>query len=334
MFDFPGSRDGARLGTDDTPPKEVCVLPFPYEEVLLQGETKELRLYEDRFMKLFEDCMANHCGVVAMGLLADSGIIQTVPLCEVEAHNRMDELGIFLTIRVVGRASLVTLTQQEPYIKAVCTEITDKVPPNLDLPNIVAGNIENFMLTLSSMEYKLERAIEEDGLGGTLKDGLDAAGDDEDLRQRIIKAKLDDTFYDENGEEEEDFDDDIYDDDDDEDDDEDFDPDRTGKFTEAYTTALATDTQGYMIQQPQESHERSARELTAMSWAAFCTEENTEEDATFRIQALDCEDLFDRLKLASFMLREKKSLLKKRLGKAGIQFSAEDVDIGGEDEVS
>ena len=33
---------------DDGPLREVCILPFPCSDVILQGETKELRLYEDR----------------------------------------------------------------------------------------------------------------------------------------------------------------------------------------------------------------------------------------------------------------------------------------------
>ena len=110
------------------------MLPFPYEEVLLQGETKQLRLYEDRFIQLFDTCMNEHCGVVAMGLIATSGIIQTVPIAEIEDYNRqLDGFGIFVTIRVVGRAKLIDIVQQSPYIKAVCTEITDTVPPNLEL---------------------------------------------------------------------------------------------------------------------------------------------------------------------------------------------------------
>jgi hypothetical protein len=49
VFDFPGTGDDRRLGMEQgAPPKEVCVLPFPYAEVLLQGETKQLRLYEER----------------------------------------------------------------------------------------------------------------------------------------------------------------------------------------------------------------------------------------------------------------------------------------------
>lgn len=49
VFDFPGTGDDRRLGMEQgPPPKEVCILPFPYTEVLLQGETKQLRLYEER----------------------------------------------------------------------------------------------------------------------------------------------------------------------------------------------------------------------------------------------------------------------------------------------
>lgn len=119
IFNYPGT-DRAPLGTESSTasPKEICILPFPYDEVLLQGEEKQLRLYEDRFIELFDYCMENHSGVVAMGLLADSGIIQTVPICEVEAYNRMEGFGIFVTIRVLGRAQLLEITQKEPWLKA------------------------------------------------------------------------------------------------------------------------------------------------------------------------------------------------------------------------
>ena len=180
-FDFPGTGDDRRLGKEvDPPPKEICILPFPYTDVLLQGETKQLRLYEDRFLNLFDYCMERTGGVVAMGLLAESGIIQTVPLAEIEAYNRMDGFGIFVTIRVVGRARLLEITQQEPFLKAVCTEIADTIPPNLELPNLVASNIENFMLLLSSMEHKLAQAMEESN----------ESSENSDTKKRIQIAKL------------------------------------------------------------------------------------------------------------------------------------------------
>ena len=147
----------------------------------MQGETKQLRLYEERFIELFDYCMENHSGVVSMGLLAESGIIQTVPICEIEAYNRMEGFGIFVTIRVVGRAQLEEITQQEPYLKATCRELTDKIPPNLELPNLVASNIENFMLLLSSMEHRLAEAA---------GDNDDESEEETEMRRRLQVAKL------------------------------------------------------------------------------------------------------------------------------------------------
>ena len=163
MFNFPGTQNNNNLGTESSGPgpKEVCILPFPFNEVLLQGETKQLRLYEDRFIQLFDHAMEHNCGVVAMGLISQSGLIQTVPICEIEAYNRMEGFGIFVTIRVVGRAQLMEVAQQGPFLKAFCTEINDSIPPNLELPNLLASNIENFMLLLSSMEHRLEQAMDE-----------------------------------------------------------------------------------------------------------------------------------------------------------------------------
>ena len=182
-FEYPGTGDSRRVVKEpDGGLKEICILPFPYNEVLLQGETKQLRLYEDRFIKLFEYSQDKLSGVVAMGLLAESGIIQTVPICEIEAYNRMEGFGIFVTIRVVGRAQLQEVTQQEPFLTGVCREISDKIPPNLELPNLVASNLENFMLLLSSMEHRLSQAMND-------KEGNE---DEEsaEMRKRIQIAKL------------------------------------------------------------------------------------------------------------------------------------------------
>jgi hypothetical protein len=53
---FPGTGNDVnqRLGADGTGlPKSVCVLPFHYTDVLLQGETKQLRLYEEHLLNYF-----------------------------------------------------------------------------------------------------------------------------------------------------------------------------------------------------------------------------------------------------------------------------------------
>ena len=98
----------------------------------MQGETKQLRLYEERFTKLFDDVSENYEGTLGMGLLSPIGIMNTVLLAEVEAFNRMEGFGIFLTIRVVGRARIHDVVLESPYFKATCTELPDAIPDDLE----------------------------------------------------------------------------------------------------------------------------------------------------------------------------------------------------------
>ena len=58
---------------------------------------------------------------------------------------------------------------------------------------------------------------------------------------------------------------------------------------------------------------RSVQELTALSWAYFCTEEEAVDILAYRLQALDSTNLYERLKLALVMLLEKRAELKKTL---------------------
>ena len=121
------------------PLREICVLPFPLTDVLLQGETKELCLYEERFHHLFEYATTHHAGIVAMGFMAPpSGLLQTMPLCEIEHYRTMEAAttdedenddnnrsapqeplysstgkSIMATIRVVGRATLQQIQNNE-----------------------------------------------------------------------------------------------------------------------------------------------------------------------------------------------------------------------------
>ena len=125
------------------------------------------------------------------------------------------------------------------------------------------------------------------------------------------------------------------DDDEDEEDDDDSDDvlyaDRRRRFQKAVEVALNTDMQGYRTLRKDEHIDHTPQELTAISWAAFCTELLPEETsvATFRIQALDCADLFERLKLALHMLRQKKVQMRAKLERAGIQVKGDEFDDDG-----
>ena len=109
------------------------------------------------------------------------------------------------------------------------------------------------------------------------------------------------------------------------DDDDDQETDRLSRFHTAYPTALATDTQGYSITATDEnSTGKTPQELTAISWAAFQADLVPEMNPTHRIQALDTDDLFDRLKLASHMMKQKEAELRQELVKAGIEMDGEE----------
>ncbi|KAI2509196.1 hypothetical protein MHU86_5206 [Fragilaria crotonensis] len=95
-------------------------------------------------------------------------------------------------------------------------------------------------------------------------------------------------------------------------DDDDDAPTRVERYQEAVQQALESDSQGYMLSSSSQS-QRSVQELTAISWAAFATEAVDDLDAQFRVQALDTNDLVERLKLGLFLLNEKRRLIENML---------------------
>ena len=301
---------GSDNSFDPSPQREILVLPFPVCDVLLPGETKNLRLFEERFLQLFDDAMDNFGGVVAMGLIAENGIIQSAPLCNIEAFNRMDGFGIFVTIRVVSRVSITGVTQGEPYIKATCKEIFDEVPQgdaDVQLLSTIAGNIENMLLTISAMEHRLEGALKSAG-------GDSFASNDRDINDG--------------------------DDDDDDDDDDAVALDRMGRFRRAYELAKETDAQGYIssTEADNSSENRSLQDLSAISWAAFETERLHEDDedagivvgadgqllassdTLYRMQALASTGIMDRMKLALTCLHNKRVEINKALKEVGLKY--------------
>jgi hypothetical protein len=170
---------------DHAPPvvgeREICILAFPLEEALLQGETKQFRLHE-KFLRVFDECMedsgAANAGIVAMGLIAaptssnhhaagknqKNGILMQLPLCEMEDYSQSIEasgLETVVTLRVVGRVELKKLTQEAPYIKATCVEILDDTSAlNLSKANMVASDIEHAVFQLGRLDYQLEMYAE------------------------------------------------------------------------------------------------------------------------------------------------------------------------------
>lgn len=324
----------------DEPVREVCILPFPLTDVLIQGETKELCLYEERFHKLFEKATSDHAGIVAMGFIAPpSGMLQGMPLCEIENFRTMEgdtgfgNMSILATIRVVGRATLLDVRSPEGdllegYMMGWCQEMSDDSKNNndgdlMEVYNELADNCEDLFDSIVSLHEEITSMEEKQQKEALKESGESEVLSEATLRRMKLEAELG------------------FDDDDDEDDDddylEDFDEDDSSPrnaFRKAVQIAKASDTQGYTIgstfsddddrtssspTKTRTSEQRSVQDLTALSWAYLSKDvwgEDSDEDTAllkFRLQALNTVDLSDRFMLVSKMLIEQKKKLNEKL---------------------
>lgn len=101
--------------------------------------------------------------------------------------------------------------------------------------------------------------------------------------------------------------------------------DRRSRYYEAFDNAKIADTYGYISPNidPSKTSIRSLKDLTAISWAVFCTnaEDCTEQEEiqnnVFKIQALDATNVLQRLNLGAAMLQMEKKKLSAKLALAG-----------------
>lgn len=312
-----------RLNDGTILPREICLLPFPYNDVLLQGETKEIRLYEDRFIELFEKSMKEHGGIIGMALLVnDSSILKPIPICEIESYNRMAEFGIFCTIRAVSRATLIRFMSYEPYITAVCVEKIDAKQKmgkkQYDLLNYLASNIENTIVTISSLEFQLKEKMEK----MKRNDNDDVTAENFQDENRIMLSINDIGIVDNNNDDEEDTESYYFlEDEDDDYDEEDDEEDSLSRFRQAFLQARESDSQGYttissfptLEDATESTPQRSIQDLHAISWAAFSFRPLLEIDSALRTQVLDSSRLLDRLYMGIYVVREKKKELMNEL---------------------
>lgn len=67
---------------------------------------------------------------------------------------------------------------------------------------------------------------------------------------------------------------------------------------------------------------RSMQQLSALSWSAFCI---APMDVSYKLQPLDCSDLFDQLKLVAYVLRKMKNEKEPKVALCGICSSSTSV---------
>ena len=253
------------------------------------------------------------------------------------------------------------MLQEEPYFKATVCELLDEdlaleglkekgntelsgVSSPIEIASTIANNIENEMVSIANLEHKLKELESKSTSSSTAvvdearnDEDKTADGKDEVMNRRLVNAQLENLFMQSdsstegvdieneakanNDELEEDDDDDLLEEEIDE-----SKMDRVAQFQKAFEDAKETDTFGYVLQTinvNDKSIIRTPKDLTAISWAAFCTgkADNIQREV-MKIQALDEINILKRLQLAAAMLREEKKVLRAKLSLAGVQDSS------------
>lgn len=110
---------GVSMGTLD------C-LPFPMDEALMVGETKQLHLFEARFLTVLERMLASERrGAAQVLFTGDDHALAYAPLLRVREWTRRD-VGVNVVVECTGRLRLVDIHSTEPFITAVFDAHTDR----------------------------------------------------------------------------------------------------------------------------------------------------------------------------------------------------------------
>lgn len=88
--------------------------------------------------------------------------------------------------------------------------------------------------------------------------------------------------------------------------------DRMTRFQQAYDLAMTHDYQGYTTTSSSSSS-RSWQELSAIAWAAYSTSTILQEDATFRLNAMNMQSVLERLDMAVHWLSDVQQEVEQRI---------------------
>lgn len=147
------------------------LLPFPADEALTPGQSRRIVLKEGRFFDMFEEVVLEEEGgtnVVGMLLMGDDGILPQLLLCDILEYEAnagfRGKVTVTTTLRAVGRANLLELTQMKPHMMGLCTEFFDKsdTDVDVDLANQLLADIEETLKDIQLLDPNaMERYLNE-----------------------------------------------------------------------------------------------------------------------------------------------------------------------------
>lgn len=135
---------------------ELNLLPFGLQELLLPGETKQVHLYEARFLALFEEAEKTDKGCVAMMLITpNNGVAAVTSLLEIE-ESRKQEIGVWARLRCVGRVRLAEVEQTDyGYVRAQVSLVSDGAPDDVDVDEDTLSECLEAHAACNALQVKL-----------------------------------------------------------------------------------------------------------------------------------------------------------------------------------
>ncbi|XP_068648659.1 uncharacterized protein [Aristolochia californica] len=149
---------------------DLPLLPFESEEVLVPSETRTLHLYEARFLALLEESLVGQKKLFVHFVL-DPILRRGTPagasfaarygcLVLVEKVETM-EIGALVSIRGIGRVSIVKLIQMEPYLRGVVVPMQDKISECKTEVNAMTMELKETLFNLQMLQIKLKTSKDE-----------------------------------------------------------------------------------------------------------------------------------------------------------------------------
>ncbi|KAI3512944.1 hypothetical protein L1887_20267 [Cichorium endivia] len=149
---------------------ELPLLPFPSDQVLVPSETKTLHLFEARYLKLLDQCLFKKKKLFVHFVLDPIVTSSTSEeasfaarygcLVFIEKVEPLD-VGALVTIRGIGRVTLVKFAKADPFLEGIVLPLQDNVPQSESEISSKVLELKEALQGLNSLEIKLKAAKEE-----------------------------------------------------------------------------------------------------------------------------------------------------------------------------
>ncbi|GKE10458.1 ATP-dependent protease La domain protein, partial [Tanacetum coccineum] len=149
---------------------EVANGRFKRGRVLVPSETKTLHLFEARYLKLLDECLFKKKKLFVHFVLDPIVVSSTSTETSFAARygclvviDKVEQLdvGALVTIRGIGRVTLVKFAKSEPFLEGVVLPLQDNVPQNESEISSKVLELKEALNGLNSLEIKLKAGKDE-----------------------------------------------------------------------------------------------------------------------------------------------------------------------------